>query len=119
MLSAMVAAPPAAWGAVLLDAPAPVAPVAPVSLPSDAAELAGRAFVRDRLVRLGRSPAAADDAVRRLSAEDVAVLLANPKMLQRAGSMDVGTEVAIGTILIICVFVGLALGGATVVIISG
>jgi len=120
MLAAMVAAQPAAAVTgrpvhrVAAAAPEPIAaPLTPV------ATLAGRGFIKQRLIKLGDTPSAAEDAVRRLTSDDVAVLLANPRMLQPAGTADVGVEVALGTVFIICLFVGLALGGASVVIISG
>jgi hypothetical protein len=120
MLVAMVAAPQAV---AATDEPvhrAAATGPAPATAPlTPAATLAGRGFIRQRLIRLGHNPSAAEDAVRRLTGDDVAVLMANPKMLQPAGTADVGTEVALGTVFVICIFVGLALGGASVVIISG
>ncbi len=120
MLAAMMAAPPAVAATdessnrAVAAAPAP----APVPL-TPAAALAGRAFIKQRLIKLGHTPSAAEDAVRRLTGDDIAVLMSNPKMLQPAGTADVGVEVALGTVFIICIFVGLAVAGASVVVISG
>ncbi len=121
MLAAMVAAPPAIAGSdepVDRAAAAAAVPEPDIRPLTPAAALAGRAFVKQRLIKLGYTPSAAEDAVRRLTSDDVAVLMANPRMLQPAGTADVGAEVAIGTVLIICLFVGLAVAGASVVIIS-
>lgn len=119
-MAAMVAAQPAAAVARQpARGPAAAATAQPEGPRSAAASLAGRAFIKQRLIKLGAAPLAAEEAVRRLTSDDIDVLLASPKMLQAAGNMDVGVEVVLGTVLIIAVIVGLAVAGASVVVISG
>jgi hypothetical protein len=76
----------------------------------------GRARIAEQLVEIGRTPDRAQDAAGSLTVEDLAVLLANPEMMQAAG--DVGLEMTIGTILVIGIIVGLAVAGSTFIVIS-
>lgn len=71
----------------------PLAIIAP--LPAAATFEAQRHLVRQRLIELGDDPAAADASVAWLTPADLAVLGANPAMLQRAGGSSVTTTTII------------------------
>jgi hypothetical protein len=82
--------------------------VVPPQEPGDSARIA------EQLVELGRAPAQAREATSRLTAEDLAVLLAHPEMMQAAG----GAEMTFGVLLVIGVIVGLAIAGTATIVIS-
>ena len=69
-----------------------------------------RAIIAVQLVALGDTPSCGKDAAGRLTAEDLAVLLANPLMMQRAGALNelqlsyVLGAVVIGGIVALIVF---------------
>ena len=77
-------------------------------------ERSGCEQIAERLVEIGQAADRAREAAGRLTAEDLAVLLANPEMMQAAG----GLEMTLGILLVVGVIVGLAIAGSTVIIIS-
>jgi hypothetical protein len=95
----------------------------PLALATDPAggpasnELSGaREQISRQLVDIGRTRLQAQEAASRLTPEDLAVLLANPEMMQAAG--DAQTHMAIGMILVVALIVALAAAGGSVVIVS-
>jgi hypothetical protein len=74
-----------------LNAERPVVSAATVAFDLDAQ----RDALRRSLIDLGEAPEDAGAAVQWLTADDLAVLASNPRMLQRAGSMSITTETII------------------------
>jgi hypothetical protein len=83
--------------------------------PADTDE--ARVMVARRLVGLGRPRAEADAAAALLTPEDLAVLGANPRMLQEAGSSNTVTiSIVVGCLLIAGIIVAASASGGTVII---
>jgi hypothetical protein len=77
-----------------------------------------RLWIAAELIALGRAPDAALEAASRLTAEDLAVLLANPRMIQAAGASNrVLMSIIIGA-LIIAGLIALAASGDGFVMIN-
>jgi hypothetical protein len=103
------------WLAAVVAVMLAAQPLAAVeAAPDDAAGGCDR--ISRQLIDLGRAPEAARDAARRLTAEDLAVLLAHPEMMQAAGGAS--TDIAIGALLVTGLIIALAVAGGTVIIIS-
>ncbi len=77
-----------------------------------------RGAIISQLVHLGYDLGAADGMASELTAEDLAVLLANPKMMQKAGDMDDTLFVVVGVVLLVGLVVVLVLAAdeSTVII---
>ena len=104
VVAAMLVAQPLAWAETPTAGPAPDG------------SAGGREQISRQLIEIGRTPAQAQDAASRLTAEDLEVLLANPEMMQAAGGAQ--TNMAIGMLLIVALIVALAVAGSSVIIIS-
>jgi hypothetical protein len=108
------------WLAAVIAAMLAAQPLAlavdPAGGPAADDALGGREHISRQLIEIGRTPAQAQEAARRLTAEDLEVLLANPKMMQAAGGAQ--TDMAIGMLLVVALIVALAAAGGSVVIIS-
>ena len=104
VVATMLVAQPLAWAE------------APVRGPVPDGSSGGREQISRQLIEIGRTPETAQEAASRLTAEDLAVLLANPEMMQAAG--DAQTHMAIGMILVVALIVALAVAGGSVVIVS-
>ncbi len=107
------------WLAAVLAAMLGVAPVLaePGEAPAPALET-HRADIAGQMVEIGRTPQEAHNAASRLTARDLEVLLANPRMMQPAGAMTAQAEMLLGTVLIVALIVALAVAGGSVIIIT-
>ena len=77
-----------------------------------AATVPPRVTIERQLLALGYAPDAASDAAAHLTADDLAVLLDNPLMMQRAGELDNLTRSYIIGGLIVAGVVALAIAGS-------
>ncbi|HVP72525.1 MAG TPA: hypothetical protein VMS30_02220 [Phycisphaerales bacterium] len=104
--SAAPAAPPAGGWMPSTLCPFTIVPLASVS-PAFIEQQ--RAAITSQLVGLGYDLGAADGMASELTAEDLAVLLANPKMMQKAGEMDDSLFVLVCVVVVIGAVVALAI----------
>ena len=109
--SAAPAAPPAGGWMPSTLCPFTIVPLASVS-PAFIEQQ--RAAITSQLVGLGYDLGAADGMASELTAEDLAVLLANPKMMQKAGDV----VIIILAVVLVCGIVALALAADSAVIIT-
>ncbi len=107
-LAAVVAAMLAAQPLALAEAPA--------GGPAPDGFSGAREQISRQLIEIGHTPRKARDAARRLTADDLEVLLANPEMMQAAGGAQF--DIALGGLLLLGLIVALAAAGSAVVIIS-
>jgi hypothetical protein len=112
----------AALAALLLASrPAAAAPEQPAEparvLIDDAALdlLLGRATVARRLIELGDDPGRAFAAASQLTAQDIAVLVGNPRMLQRGGTDWTGAFIIAAIIIVIIVAVAASSSGSVMI----
>jgi len=109
---------PTRWLAVVLVMLVAAHPLAarPMATPDE--DGGRRDAVVARMIDAGDTPDEARRKASRLTPEDLAVLATNPLMIQPAGTMDVSTEMFIGTTLVVGIIVVLAVAGSTVIIVS-
>lgn len=75
--------------------------IMPLSAVSPALLEQQRSSISAQLVNLGFEAVAADGMAGELTAGDLAVLSANPKMMQKAGDMDATLELLLWTVIIV------------------
>ncbi|MBT8486565.1 MAG: hypothetical protein HKO59_14080 [Phycisphaerales bacterium] len=108
MLFAVTVTQPARAGNRATLSATPNATVTAVRSPVPATLETTRTFVRDELQRLGRDIAAAAQVAAELTPDDLAVLFANPKMMQPAGEYSAQSANLMAALLLLGGIIALA-----------